>query len=108
MTQPTIERLLNEIAVSPTHYYPHNKKEYYEIGVDTVEAIRAVLTAQSANTLPLDEVPEGWYVAMLCQDVVHFHRLWQCRLQHEDGRTRFSESQTPAEALRAAIAKVTP
>lgn len=71
--------------------------------------------AQSANTLPLDEVPEGWLFNGLYRNVEapEFTAEIVSRETDEFGfgfpvKSIQANGTTPAEALRAAIKQVTP
>lgn len=103
MTQPTVEQMiewLRKFCVLDEQPSQSDQQTCF-----MALAISAHLRVTAGNTLPLDEVPEGWFVAWIGQDVEHFKHLWQCRIQHEDGRTHFAQGTTPAAALRVAIAK---
>jgi len=73
-------------------------------------AIRIALHKSKSNTLPLDEIPEGWVFHSL-NYYVYPKECWGCILaEHVFDMVRQVDERgtTPAEALRAAIAKVTP
>lgn len=123
MTQPTIELLPCPFCGGKATMHDNDIGDYYVecfvCGAETSDHRceepkhaaerwnrRTALTAQSANTLPLDEVPKGWRLYSLCNNKAptnHFVcwlRQWNDRFSDID-----ATGETPAEALRAAIAK---
>ena len=69
---------------------------------------RAALTAQSANTLPLDEIPEGYSWESISSISRSGQVLFVLKSENKPMNVFSAYGPTPAEALRAAIAKVTP
>lgn len=133
MTQPTIEQFLRDElwsvvrslmchGISINDDYHHGKKfasyEEYSARIDAaareraaeIDArIRAALAERQDNTLPLDEVPNGWRMenVELVFPIGNPAPECSCRLsafpeQYDDVT---ANGATPAEALRAAIKK---
>ena len=76
---------------------------------EMLKAIRTALTAQSANTLPLDEIPRGWELAWISHGDFAEGKTFCAQIRRIVLPTvRFAYGITAAEALRAAIVKVTP
>jgi len=99
MTKPTIENAtgaLNELF-SDVDMNKHR---------DAYETVRAVL---ETNTLPFDEIPEGWELGFISHGKFGDGATFSAQIRRIVSHTiRYAYGRTPAEALRAAIAKVTP
>jgi len=80
-----------------------------DVAIASAHKIRAALTDKQANTLPLDEVPEGWYLSGFFNKTAvaaNPDKTWVVTLLK--GMQLRHQAQgvgaTPADALRAAIA----
>jgi len=121
MTQPTIELLPCPFCGGDGALMRHGFRDYSvactACDAQTEIAIAAGKAAllwnrrtQSVNTLPLDEVPDGWFVSDLSLWGTRTDAPWwrATLLAIGNKNTPRGEGATPAEALLAAIKKVTP
>lgn len=123
MTAPTIEKMDVEefinhleskcVVLSDEPFSPiptGEKPKYYVFLVsEAEEMLEQFLDAKSPNALPLDEIPEGWFLRHIkFNPLIKTQPKWECLLFHAtDGeRSAVANGTTMAEALRAAIAKV--
>mgnify|MGYP003479814699 CR=1 FL=1 len=102
MTQPTIEQMLQFLTKQMSYCGTQEENTF-----DMLESIRAALTAQSANTLPLDEVPEGYSWESISSISRSGQVLFVLKSENKPMNVFSAYGTTLAEALRAAIAKVT-
>lgn len=101
MTQPTIEETIEAIDIALI--------TKGGLGGEFLHVARAALTAQSANTLPLDEIPDGWELGFISHGKFGDGATFSAQIRRIVLHTlRYAYGRTPAEALRAAIAKVKP
>lgn len=125
MTQPTIELLPCPFCGGKATMHDNDIGDYYVecfvCGAETSDHRceepkhaaerwnrRTALTAQSANTLPLDEIPRGWELAWISHGDFAEGKTFCAQIRRIVLPTvRFAYGITAAEALRAAIAKVT-
>ena len=110
MTAPTIEQIFilmqQQLQIAADSF----RNEGLAIDADDCEEIlaKSKTATQSANTLPLDEVPEGWRISQIAYySNSNNADLYICDLiRRADAELVCSNAMpTPAEALRAAIAK---
>ena len=72
-----------------------------------MKAIFTAFTRIIANTLPLDEIPEGWNLhKIIWSGNREYPNCWDCYLLSPSNRqSSYSGYKTPLEAFRAAIEK---
>lgn len=106
MTAPTIEQMIKELRAKAWQSSRPSKGKFNSQHICAIAA--NWIEKQSQNTLPLDEVPDGWRISQIAYySNSNNDDLYICDLiRRADAELVCSNAMpTPAEALRAAIAK---